>query len=650
MKCELFFYYNKNDEWNTILKKINNFSSNYKIITTSRELNHYLKENGKNSFILDNLVPLQGLKAFEIYETTKNILESYRRSFKEIEINGIEIFRGFDYGFLRQLEFVMRIKKILEQKKEDIIFIFENYRDSYYSIIKTAEELGYNTKLGISFVKSKEIKFLKIGMNNEEIFNENQFKRVKTINFLKSSFHGKSYTDKIKLSLNFGKKAFYFGINNLFEKSKTNEKNIEYTMKKIKNQLNQQKNPQCIFLITGTREDLFFISLEKIIEKFNAKNIPFQIITTDLATSIVLEKRKINFINLFGEFNTSLKKYKNSQEGKEFLHKIVDIINKNKKLLGINEFREYLIDQIFRSYVITKICEQIFYENELKSICTIADGEILENISVEFAKKNNIPNITMLPGIFVKLPYFLDWFHSQKICVGGTKDKQSMIELGYDEERIIVTGNPRYDFFKLLNTEKSKKSLESNYNLDSTKKLILIARSIWQQNDEIWISKLIKFANKNNFEIAIKIHPRYKIRSQKLNKEKIKFIENSCKKFNFLITYDENFYNLLSASDIVILQSEGTTVEVDVSLANKPMLAIDFSSSGVDSLYSLNDVGASIKIKNYFDLEKNILDILNNKKYLQELEIGRKKISEMYNYKNDGNAANRIFEILTKQN
>jgi hypothetical protein len=649
MNCKLFFYYNKNNEWETILNNIKKHSSSYRIITTNRSLGQYLNENGKKSYILDDLIPSRGPKANEIYQITKKISESYKKAFEKIKINDIEIFKGFDYSFFRQLELLVKIKKVLEDEVENTILVFENFRDSYFSMIKIAKQIGYETEFGINFVNADKIEFINSGIEKQKKLNKNKFQHVKSINFLKNSFYEKNSTEIIKNFLNIGRKIVSLKLNSLSQKiiSKKNN-NTDNLMMKIISKISSKTKPKCIFFITGTREDLFFKSLEEILKKFKINNIYYQIITTDLATSMILEKRKINHISLFEEFNIILKNFNNSKEGKNILQDINNIIHENEKLIGINEFSEYLIDQIKRTCVLTNICSKIFKNNELISICPIADGEILENISIEFAKKNNLKNITMLPGIFDMFPYFLEWFHSEKICVGGVKDENAMVRLGYDKNRIVVTGNPRYDFFKSLNTFNAKEYLKKKYNIKSNKKLILIARSIWQQDDEEWISNLIKFSNKNNFEVIIKIHPIYKTKSHSLSEEKIKLIQKKCEGNNFLITYDEDLYKLISASDIVLIH-ESSTVGVDVSLADKPFLVINFYDSDMGFETHFSEIGAALYVDNYIKLEQRILDILNDEKYLNELKLGRDKVCEMYNYKNDGNAADRIFNILINQ-
>jgi len=63
-----------------------------------------------------------------------------------------------------------------------------------------------------------------------------------------------------------------------------------------------------------------------------------------------------------------------------------------------------------------------------------------------------------------------------------------------------------------------------------------------------------------------------------------------------------------------------------------------------------HEYNASIYVDEYEQIEKIIMEILMDKKHIQELKKDSKKVIDMYNYYHDGNAANRIFNILHNPN
>ena len=84
----------------------------------------------------------------------------------------------------------------------------------------------------------------------------------------------------------------------------------------------------------------------------------------------------------------------------------------------------------------------------------------------------------------------------------------------------------------------AKKYLQNDFGIDPNKKLIVVGFGKWYTNDEIWISKLIRFCNENNFEIIIKVKPLDMPGAKDNHIAMTKLIQEKCKNFHYLITID----------------------------------------------------------------------------------------------------------------
>ena len=282
----------------------------------------------------------------------------------------------------------------------------------------------------------------------------------------------------------------------------------------------------------------------------------------------------------------------------------------------------------------------------LKSVVAIADGEMFENIIIKLAKKYNISSFSLLPVYISPQPLLSDWFHAEKIFVHGKDGSDALTDLGYDAERIIITGNPKYDYLKSLDSKKPKKILESAYQINSKKKLIVIGMARWHDNDEQWMANLIKFCNLKGYEIVIKIHPLYKTGGHEMSETKIKKIKNVCQGLKFLIAYDIDLSTLLAASDLVI--TEYSNIGVETILLEKPLLTVNFLKESFEFYLNFHEYSASIYIEDYSKLEKVILEIFEKNSHLEKLNEGRKGLIERLNFQNDGKASSRIINYLTK--
>ena len=172
--------------------------------------------------------------------------------------------------------------------------------------------------------------------------------------------------------------------------------------------------------------------------------------------------------------------------------------------------------------------------------------------------------------------------------------------------------------------------------------------SRYHKDDEIWMSKLIKFANKNNFEIILKIHPMYK---RDLDKDiiKLKKIRSECEQEKFLITYDMDITVLLSAADLVI--TDYSNVGMEAIYLQKPLISVEIGKDAFDDTAThYQDYGASLYFNDYSKLEKGIIEIFQSDIHVKSLEDGRQKFIERFNFKNDYNASERILNYILNGN
>ena len=648
MKCEVFFIPPEKQEFKTVPQYLQDIPDSCRIITTSIGMYEFLESLGKNVKKFSDIVPEAGPKWNEVYQMSKSIHDKSKQAFQNLTFNDIQIFEGFEYKILMRLTVFMRVQKILEDNT-DTIFIFDSrFTRSYYMILKIAKQLGYVINDKIGMINNNNIEYYEENSNKSEYKEKRSFlHRQKNI---LSSSHGNNLSfNKLKTYYRFTSRMLSFLVRTMFYKFLVTFKgeSIQILLKKIDNKImniNSNYFAACAFFVSAIREDLYLRPLYPIIEKFKKENIAHCLITSDISTGLVLSKTGIQFINFFDEFNFLVKEIKNSKKGKEVATEINQIISSNHSILGLNDFRDDIINYAYRSIAIIIICEHIIKKMNLKSIVVAPTSEIFEYVVIEIAKKYKIPSFSIIPGMADTNPFFINWFKTDKICVYGDHALEQLTKVGYDEKRICVTGNPKYDFLKNMDSKKSKLMLEQDLKIDSTKKLVVIGMSRWHEKDENWMSDLIKFCNINNFEIVIKIHPLYKTVS-KYSENKIKTISDNCKDEKFFVIHDIEPPKLLSAADVMI--TDYSSMGLEAVFLGKPLISINLLKENWEEYTSrVEKYGASIYVENYKMLEKILLEILKENKHIDELKKGREKVIEKYNFGNDGKAAERIFNIL----
>lgn len=648
MRCYFWFFYSKDIDFKVLDDHLKNITKPYRIVTNNSELINYLNKKGNDTITFGDLFPNEGKIAEEIYAESKEIVESYSKILEKITFKDVKIFNAFKYHLLLQFTIVFKAKRILKEN-ENIIFIYERFNPAYFIIMKLANELNDQNKIEVGLLNGKKITYLKSMDDQSQLTYADTTSRKRAINFAKHGFGKRMSIENFQALLRFGVsvsslllKRFFYRI-----RSKKKERIIPILNKMDKKIFNksEKNDDRCAIFLTASRLDLYLRPMLPVIQKFHENKKPIRIFTSDISTSLVLSKEKILFINLFEEVNLIQDLIKESRDGIEIRKLLEKSVTENPQLLGFREILPDMLKKIYRIMAIIVILDHIFKKIKLKSILDGGTGEEFENTTIEVAKKYNVKSYSIVPSPPTPNPEFAEWFSADRLFLEGSQGVEVMKVLGYDQERFEVVGGARYDHYKAMNSINSKDILEKKIQISKLKKLIVIAMSRWHVNDEKWISDFIRFCNKNNFEVILKIHPTYKVASQNVSEQKIKLISKQCYEMKYLITYDADLPTLLSASDLVI--TDWSSVGLEAVLLDKPMLQVSFTDEEINKYVRYFDFEASIYINEYDELEKKSAEILLDEKHLDKLSIGRQKVIEQYNFRNDGKAAQRIYQILT---
>ncbi len=644
----ILFFYNKSD-LSHILLHLNQSYRNYQVITTSESLKTFLINNKINSKTLQELFPDSSKQTYEINHRVKDKLHVYRNSLKMLTLFGHEVFTGIENQIMDDLILIEKTKKILSENK-DTIFIFENFSFAYFTIKNIMNSSNNNethNELEICRLQGQRIINVKPNQRFSDLINRNR------LNFLKNSYFPQvssstQLSNKVSLSLYPVLKIISAIIRSklIFLLDKECRYSVSDVIESFQNKLHsatKSREANVIFFITNPRDDIMK-SIYPLIEKFKSHNVKFQIFTVDLLTNSVLSRNDISSMDLFEEVYVVAQAIRHGQEAIKLEEKLRDVcVSNDLTLIYLKEFSEQILNEVYRSIAIMMIAECIIKNCKLKSIVVCLDGTMLSNCVTAIAKKYKIPNYSIQTVLVGNNPLLSNLYKADKICVYGLHGYKILEQLGYDKDKIILTGNPRYDYVKNLNIENARKTIAEKYSFNTNQKLVVIAMSRWHANDEEWIYKLIRFCNAKNLQLILKIHPLYRVKWRHENEERIKLIKKMCKNEKYQIIYDIDTSILLPVSDIVI--TDYSNVGIEAILLNKPLLTVDFNYELRADAPRYHEYGAAINITKYEALENTILDILQGQ-YTTEVEKKDIRIADLYNYKNDGKATERIFNIL----
>lgn len=287
------------------------------------------------------------------------------------------------------------------------------------------------------------------------------------------------------------------------------------------------------------------------------------------------------------------------------------------------------------------LLDKIFERFRFKKILVSSGGSPDIDLVCSVAKKHVVQSYVMTIHPYEEYnPFYKMILNADKIFVAGERLKQEFQHLGFSEDRLLITGNPKFDYL-------NKKFADHILSDISDKRLVIVANSRWNDNDEQWMSDLIKYCNQRGLNVLIKIHPVYRNWKQDLNQEKIKKINELCSGLKYNITLDADLSDLLPKAALLITEFSWTGFEA--SLCDVPLIVTNFFNKEY-SQYSLQYDKEKIALyaKNTTELFECIKQILEDEDTQIRLKKAREILNMGFNYLNDGKAAERIYDILTR--
>jgi UDP-N-acetylglucosamine 2-epimerase len=553
------------------IKKLSQQNS-LKIFSTDKEILSFLKSHGiENTF---QLKP-DGTKGISLSKKVKKIVN---RLFQDEAVNKSLYFDGIDIKTIFEYEIAIKLYETYSK-----ISSYENIADDTTETIYFESSTSPTGKI-IEYITRKhdvQLKFL-----NSNIFRKPRDKIVDMMNYRDLNYLKDLNIYSKKPQAPAGKivliDAVY--INYL--------RNIIPVIKKI----SEDKGFQFYFI--SKEEDLksFDIEVEAI-----PKNNPKWVENEDI---------KIMLDTLFSDENLQVA-FKNEKND-------IDLFKGEFYSLFENRL-PYLLFKL-------RLSRNFIHEISPDSLIVGDDRSTITRTCILPAKEQEIPVIEIQHGLFSLPEIFVNLMPepvSDKICVWGNSSREYLLELGFEDEKIEITGSPEFDEHK-----KSALSFEDKEN-----KIILFATQAPYKsiNLEV-IEEMGKNKKLDKFLIYVKPHPDE-------DPVSYKFLEDKFPDKVYVRPKNENLSHLLAISDVILTIS--STVGLESAILDKPLLCINFLNE--KSMYV--DDGIALEVKDIEELAEGIINVFNPK-IAAELSENRKKFVNEYVYGLDGKSSERIMNVV----
>ena len=280
---------------------------------------------------------------------------------------------------------------------------------------------------------------------------------------------------------------------------------------------------------------------------------------------------------------------------------------------------------------------------DLKTVILPQDVWPLAKTITLIARKNNIFTLVVQHGVTLDKEYYQIAYlplTADKIAVWGEESKNYFLRRGVPESKIEITGFPGFDRLEKPQFQFNHLAFCKRYNINPKKKLILYATQNFSENKKKAVFESILKASGTLPQIffIVKLHP--------APEETIPFYtsilqEKKLTPENILFLKDEDTLSLIQICDLLI--TVHSTVHIEAALLDKNIIIMNLD---YDPELPIVQSKAALCVENCNQLEESIKNVLDNPKTQLELENNRQKFVENYTFKNDGQATQRVWQLI----
>lgn len=391
----------------------------------------------------------------------------------------------------------------------------------------------------------------------------------------------------------------------------------------------------------------------------NLSNSEFNILLTNTRRPIIWNyeslkiAKKINFQNI----QLNLDKYENHPKLLEILTKFEDFSKENDYFfekfminnisfwdIFKNDFIKFCKERLIEVLSFIDSLNKVLDEKNIKLLITLDDAQQIGRAATILCKNRNIPTLYLRnTDMNIFKDGKRDWeifainkIYSDKFAIYGELTKKLCLEHKIDSEKLVITGNPRYDGLFEMETNGDKNNILITLSgIASTAWTTFYSISLVLKYERMF-RKVLESLAKLDKKVTIKIHPNQDsiINVQKITNEILP---------NAIILKNANTYDLIAQSDVII--SPPSSVITEALILNKPVFLLKFLEN--DSGIPYEKYNAVIATEDESMIDFKINQILFDQGIRNKLENGRKEFLK-YALEHHGNSSEQVIELIRK--
>lgn len=625
----------------------------YKIIVKDDfEVKQELQTEGLVVKEISDYVGIDRQKELGIYDYAHQFSENLTKEFADVQHRGVEITQGLYHHLMDNLIFLKKIEtifSILEREQLDgfILLIPHSYYNyEYLCLVDYAAERGYCEKRSGLFscrkgevaefngkiVETDLASFLPPRPSDTEIqyeqFAQRQIRRRLKIHDWLNRWLMLKTEEFDQLQHQYSYEAFVV---------------VQLP------QMRRKRKTRFLFFLQNNEYDLYWKPVYPIMVEFQTLGVAFLVLTDDSRVCESCKRLNVGFIDLRYWCDvlraSTIGSHARAQVLSLFFERFKQLI---PRWHGVPRPVEYHLlsylwhvgfyDLMVRNILMIDLFSDILSTTRPKSVFVMPDSSPSSHLMCAVARFHKIPTITTLAASVGSSFRSIGVYKADFIAVYGQEAAQAFRQAGYNSKRLIPTGNPALDHVSQRSLEADRRYVQSKIDLDVSKRVFLIATSRFDPNEFQWISRFIEVLNRRaDCEVIIKIHPLY-------GRTHYDDLMKRCQGLRYHLVREMELYPLLNIADVVV--TDYSHVGVEAAMFGKPLLVVNLTGKPYPS-NRFDEVGIALGVHSMDEIEPGIERILADEELLTRMREKRNDVVDRYNYRNDGKAAHRIFQLLT---
>ncbi len=271
---------------------------------------------------------------------------------------------------------------------------------------------------------------------------------------------------------------------------------------------------------------------------------------------------------------------------------------------------------------------------------------------IALAKQKGIPILRIQYAMTLPRDY-QDGGENNYAVAGECFREQLLRELPRDKDKIVVTGQPRYDRYVL--DDRSAAEIRRRLTLDPSKKIVLFASTHYYDTGSgedtdplgmhehyVWLKTIYAELNKlKGVHILVKPHPNI---NDSIEMHR-KVIRDLCASDTFtLFPRTHDIVELIKVSDVFV--TFGSTTVLEAMIWEKPIVMVDLYYEAIETMpYVQQAVVVGVAKKE--GILPAVVAMLEDREAREKIRSNQKKFIECWLYKVDGRSSARVVDLMT---